>query len=297
MARFGLEAPLESRPLVVDLVDVDSEKWALLAQARGMPLRWVYGREARTLRAFEATLAARAVTTLVINDRERDSLLTIAPHARVTVLSNGIDLEGFAPADPPTRAPTVIFCGVMNYYPNEQGVMWFAANVWPRVRAKRPDARFLVVGAHPTRAVQQLAAHDSSIEVTGSVPSVQPYLHRSAVSVAPLFLARGLQNKALEALAAGLPVVATPAVIEGLPPRVRPACERAESPDDFATAVVRLLAITPDERRLVAARAPLSEMTWAHCLRPLEGLLRHAAAQRNPGDTAIRATERTRLIL
>jgi sugar transferase (PEP-CTERM/EpsH1 system associated) len=285
MARFALEPPLDALPLVLDMVDVDSAKWTeLAARARG-PRRWIYEREAATLRTFEATATARARVTLVVNDRERQILVAIAPDARIAVVPNGVEMDVFRSPEPPAADPRVIFCGVMDYAPNEEGVSWFAHQVWPKVRAARPDARFIVVGSRPTRAVRALPSHDASIEVVGGVPSVQPYLWRSSVAVAPLRLARGIQNKVLEALAAGLPVVVTPAVCEGLPAEAMPGCTSALDPSEFAKSVVRLLDLTPAQRRQQAALADLSRLSWRERLAPVEAVLQQAAAKGTSGLT------------
>jgi len=280
MARFALQTPLSDRPFVLDLVDVDSAKWAQLATVTDVWHRWLYRREAATLRDFEVRATERAEITLVVNDQERDRLRQIAPHARTAVVMNGIDLQAFRSPEPPVNAPVVIFCGVMNYYPNDEGVRWFAHEVWPRVRARRPDARFLVVGASPRPAIRALSAKDPSIEIVGQVPEVQPYLWRSAVSVAPLRLARGLQNKVLEALAAGLPTVTARAVWDGLPVDVQPGCLAADDPVAFADAVVNLLDRSPAGRREIAGAARLDRLSWSERLSGLEAILRDAAARR-----------------
>lgn len=277
MARFAFEPPLDGLPVVLDMVDVDSVKWEQLASVSRGLFRWVYRREARTLRAFEATAAARARVTLVVSERERLALQAIAPQARVVVVPAGVELETYRPPDRPTDARTVIFCGVMNYEPNQRGVSWFAAEVWPRVRSVFPDARFSIVGSSPTRDVKELASRDPSIDVVGRVASVQPYLWKSAVSVAPLHLALGVQTKVLEALAAGLPVVVTPTVLNGLPPEAQRGCVTASDPAAFAQSVIQLLALSPHERRQRAAAASLESLRWSEQLRDLEAILRAAS--------------------
>lgn len=277
MTRFALQSPLAELPLVIDMVDVDSAKWRLLAARTRGPLRWVYRREARTLQLFEAEASRMASATLVVNERERDTLARIAPGANVRVLQNGVDVDSFRPTTPPSADPVVIFCGVMNYYPNEEGVLWFSNEVWPKIRAARPDAQFLVVGSSPTRAIRQLAQPDSSIRIEGSVPAVQPYLHRAAVSVAPLRLARGVQTKVIEALAAGLPVVVTPIVSDGLPAEALPGCVMSlEDPSHFAQGVLQLLELSPETRRQRAASARLDSLTWSQHTGALKDILETA---------------------
>jgi sugar transferase (PEP-CTERM/EpsH1 system associated) len=277
MARFALEPPLDRYPFVLDMVDVDSEKWAGLARTARAPLCWIYAREARLLAGFEAHAARRAHATLVVNERERTSLARIAPEADIHVVPNGVDLDAFRPKDPPSAEARVVFCGVMSYPPNEQGSLWLAREVWPLVRARRPDARLGLVGADPTQAVRRLALDDPSIEVTGTVPDVRPHLWRAAVAAAPLLTARGLQNKVLEALAAGLPCVTTPAVFEGLPPEVAPGCYVAAAPAAFADALCDLLACPPDARRSRALQAELAALAWPARLAPILGMIEGAA--------------------
>ena len=279
MARFALQPPLDRRPFVLDMVDVDSEKWRLLAARSRWPLRWIYRREAETLGRFEALAAARAAATLVVNDREGALLGQRAPSATIHVMESGIDLDRYAPPGPPEARPTVVFTGVMNYAPNVQGMQWFARQVWPQVRVACPDARLRIVGASPTAAVTALGRRDPSIDVTGAVETIQPSLWQAALAIAPLHLARGLQNKVLEALAAGLPVVVTAAVFEGLPQSARAGCRRADDAASFAAAVIELLQRSPDERRREAARADLSDLSWDVRLRPLHEILRGACVE------------------
>jgi sugar transferase (PEP-CTERM/EpsH1 system associated) len=289
MARFALEQPLTGIPFVLDFVDVDSAKWQRMAAQSGVPKNWIYRREARTLGAFERRAALAARAALVVNEREAEELRALAPEANVQVLQNGIDIEAFAPRSetPSPRPPqasgprpqaTVVFCGVMDYAPNVEGVNWFAKHVWPAVRARVPAARFLIVGARPSPAIRALARQDASIVVTGAVERVQPYLWSAAAAIAPLHLAQGVQNKVLEAVAAGLPVVVTGAVAEGLPGAVAPACVVADDAASFGTAVVTLLNSRPEERRLSAGRAALESLTWSQQFSRLETIIRTGAA-------------------
>jgi sugar transferase (PEP-CTERM/EpsH1 system associated) len=280
MARLLFDASLEGIPAIVDFVDVDSEKWRDLAQVTPPPRRWIYRRERRVLARFEAAAAMHAHGSVVVNEREAASLRALAPRARVHVVQNGIDLSTFRCDAEPTAGATVIFCGVMNYAPNEQGAVWLAESVWPIVRHQRPDARLFLVGANPTPRLRSLAGADRSISVTGTVPDVRPFLRQSAVAAAPLLTARGIQNKVLEAIASGLPTVVTPAVSAGLPMEAAAACRVAGETEPFAAAILDLLNRAPAERRAIALRANLSALSWSERLAPLADLLDEAAAPR-----------------
>lgn len=276
MARLTVDGALKHLPSVLDMVDVDSAKWAALSATAAMPMRWIYAREARLMREFEIRACRHSKTTLVVNQREQATLQTMVPDASIVAVENGIDVHYFTPPGGPSARPRVVFCGVMDYAPNVEGVRWFGRDIWPRVRNAVPDATFTIVGARPTRVVQALAA-GGGIEVTGAVDDVRPYLWDAAVSVAPLLTARGLQNKVLEALAAGLPVVTTAAVAEGLPAAALPGCEVANDAQTFAGALATLLAASADERRARSAKASLTGMAWESKLAPVAPILVEAA--------------------
>jgi len=281
MARLTLQPPLAGLPFVVDLVDVDSLKWRALAASQYPPLAWIYGREATCLATFEAASAGRAVTTLVVNDREAVALKKIAPDASVTVVPSGVEYEYWRPKDPPGEREDVVFCGIMNYRPNEEGAEWLAREVWPLVRRRRPSARLRLVGAQPTRRVRNIPSIDSSIAVTGAVPDVRPFLWGAAVAVAPLHLSRGIQNKVLEAVAAGVPAVITSAVAAGLPAEIHNAVWVADDPGAFAEAIVQGLEFPPSARRARAMTADLEALSWERRLAPLIEILT-AAARAHP---------------
>jgi sugar transferase (PEP-CTERM/EpsH1 system associated) len=279
VAPLALLPSLGGVPLVLDMVDVDSAKWTALSKTSLPPLSWIYRREARCLSAFERDICGRAVSTWVVTARERDTLASIAPGATIEVVPNGVD-AGHLKRPEPSEAPNpaVVFCGVMNYGPNVDGVAWLVRHVWPLVRKQLPAARFQIVGSHPDRTVRALADPMLGVEVTGEVPDVRPYLWGGAVGVAPLLVARGVQNKVLEAVAAGLPAVVTPVVSDGLPDEVKSAVQSAIDPADFAAALVQLLQLTAPERRAIAARANLEGLSWPHRLARVRNLLTTAAS-------------------
>lgn len=285
MARFALDAPLRSLPCVLDMVDVDSEKWRALALTSTLPWRWIYAREARVLREFEAEAAARAAVTVVVNAREKHALDATVPSASVVVVENGVDVEFFRPRAAPAPARNIVFCGVMDYTPNVDGVLWFVRHVWPAVRSSYAEARFVVVGARPVEAIRRLA-RSPGIVVSGSVPDVRPYLWDGAVSIAPLAVSRGLQNKVLEALAAGLPVLATGVVRDGLPDVVRPGCRFADTPPEWIDALLLLLREAPEERRRMSERANLLELSWDARLAAIPRLLADAAGGSHYGRSS-----------
>ena len=155
MARFALQPPLDSIPLVLDFVDVDSQKWRDMAAASRPPLSWIYAREAATLGAFEARAAKRAVAALVVNGREATVARGLAPDANVRVLNNGIEIARLQPPAAPADSARVVFCGVMNYAPNDEGMQWFVRQVWPFDPAAGPTPRSRLSGSDPTAALKR----------------------------------------------------------------------------------------------------------------------------------------------
>lgn len=214
MAQYAQAADLPpGQPLLVDFVDVDSEKWAQYATQRRWPMSWVYAREGRCLLMYERALARRATRSFFVADKESELFRRLAPEnaAQVVTMGNGVDADFFSP-DPAGHSPfaanelPVVFTGAMDYWPNIDAVTWFAREVLPGLRARWPQLKFVVVGRNPPPAIQTLAS--DAIRVTGTVPDVRPYLQYAQVVVAPMRLARGVQNKVLEAMAMGRPVVA-----------------------------------------------------------------------------------------
>lgn len=236
-----------SGPVVMDFVDVDSAKFAAYADATGNPLmRRLFAREARLLADYEASLARRADASLFVSPAEAALFRDRSGNARVHALENGIDTARFdpqgdfapLPADPD---PLLVFTGQMDYRPNIDAVAWFARQVLPLVRQQHPDVRFAIVGRAPTRDVSALAALPG-VAVTGEVPDIRPWLAAAAVVVAPLLLARGVQNKLLEAMAMARPVVASVAAAEGIDADPARHLRVVDGAAATATAIAALLA-------------------------------------------------------
>jgi len=279
MAQYvaGADAP---RTVLIDFVDVDSAKWVQYADSRWWPLSWVYRREGSRLLAFERAAADRATRAFFVTDAEADLFRRLAPGCvgRIETIGNGVDTEQYAPSEAlpsPFAAGSlpVVFTGAMDYWPNVDGVRWFAEEVLPRVLDALPSAHFTIVGMRPTAAVKALAS--AHVTVTGTVPDVRPYLQHAAVVVAPLRVARGIQNKILEAMAMARPVVATDACGAGIDAVNGRHFVTAHDAATMADAVVSLLRDGEAARMMGnAARARIvARYTWAAQLRLLEEAL------------------------
>ena len=269
---------------VMQFAELDSDKWLQLSRKSSFPRSWIYRREADLLLRFERSLARAVDLSLVVSPLERDLFRERIPGVEPLVVENGVDSDYFRPSPNPSREEAVLFTGVMNYPPNVQGVLRFARQVWPQVRRARPQARFFVVGSEPVRAVRALHGKEG-IHVTGRVPDTRPWFDRSRAAVAPLWVARGIQNKVLEAMAMALPVVATPAAFGGIDAEPGRHLLVAEEPDRFARLVVRLLARPEEAARIgAAAREQVRRRySWEHILGGLEAILRERISSTSPG--------------
>ena len=255
-------------PLVMDFVDVDSDKWMQYAGVSRFPFSAVYRREGRCLRQYETRICERAACAVVSTEREASLLREISPAVPIHAIPNGVDTDYFNPAVvPPQRTlPSIIFTGDMSYFPNQEAVAYFARKVFPLIRQSIKDARFLIVGRNPNREVQQLQ-NIQGVEVTGFVPDVRTYLAKAHVAVAPFSIAAGIQNKILEAMAYGLPVVATSRALQGLSPEIAPLVAVADAPAEMAAAVLVLLR-NPQKEHLGRERVKV-EYSWDNSLKRL----------------------------
>jgi len=230
--------------VLVDFVDADAEKWRAFAERTSGPMHLVYAAEFRNLVRYEAAALAAADAGIMVSETERGLQAGFAPAyaGKLHVIANGVDTDFFKP--PANNAPQsqdIVFTGTMDYLPNIDAVTWFAREIFPRVRSQFPDAPFRIVGAKPTAEVLALAKLPG-VEVTGAVPDVRPYLFNAAVIVAPLRIARGIQNKVLEGMAAARPTVCTPEALDGIEAKVGSDVLVASTPEDFAQTVIDVLA-------------------------------------------------------
>ena len=260
---------------VMDFVDVDSEKFRAYAERGPLPLRWLYGREARLLSGFERAVAARADYSLFVSEDEAALFRQMSGlgQDKVITIENGIDLDYLQPKPRTQDRRLIVFTGQMDYPPNVEAVTSFATQVFPAIRDACPDARFAIVGRHPTAAVQALAQRPG-VEVTGAVPDIRPWLVDASLVVAPLKIARGIQNKVLEAMAMARAVVASPAAAQGIDAENGREIVVAP-PAAMASAVAALLADPAAADQIgKAARARMeTRYRWEERLRPLKGLL------------------------
>jgi len=270
----------DSVPRLMHFIDLDSDKWRQYAESRRFPMSWIYRREERTLLRFETRIARSFNESIVCTRAEKELFDRRIPGAPCMVLRNGVDLEYFHPAKRAPEPGRLVFTGVMNYLPNVDGCLHFAEEVLPLVRRRHPDARFTIVGAKPEPEIAALAARDG-IEVTGFVDDVRDMLGRAAVAVAPLRIARGIQNKMLEAMAMGIPVVCTTSAARGVGGESGRHYLLADDPADQADAIDSILS-DPERARALseAGRAYVERhFAWERVLARLDALIARVTAE------------------
>jgi sugar transferase (PEP-CTERM/EpsH1 system associated) len=273
---------------VVDMVDIDSDKWRQYAGHTRPPWRQIYTREGRTLLDLERQMARRYGATLFVSAHEAAMFRTMAPEsaARIDHVNNGVDVAYFDPAlaqaSPFAAGETpIVFTGAMDYWPNVDAVQWFAHEIMPLIVRQLPAATFVIVGSNPGEDVKKLAALPR-VAVTGRVADIRPYLAHAAACVVPLRIARGVQNKVLEAMAMARPVIATPQATQGVAARDGRDLLVADSAADFAAKTLAVLAgqqagLGPRGRDFV-----LAEHTWPRALAALDAILDRVAGSGAP---------------
>ena len=268
---------LDQTRRVMDFVDIDSDKWRQYAATKSWPLSWLYRREGERLLAWERKVAAAFAASLFVSATEAADFRALAPESatRIGYYNNGVDADYFSPDraydDPyPAGVAAIAFTGAMDYWPNMDAVDWYAREVLPGLRASRPDLLFAIVGSRPPPRVRALAALPGVL-VSGRVDDVRPWLAHARVVVAPLRIARGIQNKVLEGMAMARTVVATPQALEGIGARVGEEVRRAASASDLARETLAALD-GPDLGPAARARV-LNDFAWDSTLARVDRLL------------------------
>lgn len=251
-----------------DMVDVDSDKWKQYAAGKSGIEKWIYEREGRKLLDFERKVAAEYDVTFFVSEYEAELFRALSPTtaSKVRVMRNGVDAKFFDHKSRyenpyPSDLEPIVLTGTMDYWPNVDAAKWFVRNVLGRLREERPKAVFYVVGANPTPDVLALS-EDEAVRVTGTVPDIRPYIAHARVVVAPLQIARGVQNKVLEGMAMAKPVIASPKALEGIEAEPGHDLLIAKTPDEFVGTVIRVLKQGAGDIGKRARARVLSDYSW-----------------------------------
>lgn len=279
MAQY-LEPAAPARPRIVDLCDADSVKWRQYAERRAGPMAWVYAREARRLGELEQRIIGDMDASFAISAAEAAALNSKSD--KLHWFGNGVDADYFDPSNYVDCAPKadLVFVGAMDYWANIDAVTWFVHDVWPQIRDRNPELRFAIVGARPANDVLALE-REEGVEVTGRVDDVRPWLAQARMVVAPMRIARGVQNKVLEAMAMGKAVIATADAAEGLDVDADRDLIIANDADDFARAVLDLADGAQKAAAIGAAarRRILDDYTWLKQLARFDAVLGQVLAR------------------
>lgn len=237
---------IQGIPRLLDMVDADSAKWEQYGRSAGWPFSWLWRQEARRLALYEEKMASEFDSTFLCTDAETSELRQRCPGAMVETLAHPIDTDYFDPERVPVPSevgalqPYVVFTGWMDYFPNADAVEYFSSEILPLLRRELPDLRFVIAGGNPTSSVRGLAKRPG-VHFTGYVPDLRPYLRGAMAAVAPFRIARGIQNKVLEALSMGLPVALTERAAVGVPEELRPLLMIEDDPHEFAARLIERL--------------------------------------------------------
>ena len=261
-------------PKIPDFGDMDSQKWLIYRQFKPFPLSTGYWLEGRKMLAAEKSLAGRFDLCTCTTLAELETLRQFGVPTHSDWFPNGVDSEFFSPGDASYDADAISFVGRMDYFPNQQAMMFFCDHVFPRIREKRPAATLTIIGAEPSAEIQRLAAREGVI-VTGTVPDVRHYVRRSAVSVAPLKIARGTQNKIIECMAMGVPVVTSPEAAGGVDAVAGEHLLVAESPEKYAEALLLLMSDRAVRHRFAATGRQRVEThhSWTNSMAKLDRII------------------------
>ena len=266
-------------PKILDFGDMDSQKWLEYAHYKPWPLSMGYQIEGHKMLAAERHLAPRFDLCTTTTRAEWQTLEDYGTGARTDWFPNGVDTGYFSPTDGRYDADTISFIGRMDYYPNQECMARFCKQVWPILKSRRQAMKLLIVGADPSPEMRALADLPG-VTVTGSVPDVRPYVRGSALMVAPLAIARGTQNKILEAMALAVPVVTGTAAAGGVDAEAQTHFLVADEPQTVADAVLRIVESPAERARLAQSGRDrmLSHHAWPRSMQRLDGIIERCVA-------------------
>ena len=251
MAQYVEHSRASETPMLVDFVDMDSHKWTQYAPNHTRPMSWLSRREWLRLLAYKRAIAAKAKHAFFVSAKEVALFQSMTPESmsKVDAMGSGVDADFFSPsvdrtspfADDANSSGefVLVFTGAMDSWPNIDAVTWSAKDILPRLLVEQPQIHFYIVGRSPAEEVLALAT--GHVVVTGTVPDVRRYLQHAALAVAPLRVARGLQNKILEAMAMARPVIGSKSCVDALAVRAGDEIFAAESAEDFISQISALL--------------------------------------------------------
>lgn len=276
-------------PKILDFGDMDSQKWLEYANYKPWPLSWGYTLEGTKVLWAEKRLARKFDLCTATTRAERETLDGYGTGALTDWFPNGVDAQFFAPMHEPYDADTISFIGRMDYYPNQECMQRFCDQVWPLLQVRRPNMKLLIVGADPSPEMRRLGERPG-VTVTGSVPDVRPFVRRSAAMVAPLAIARGTQNKILEAMAMGVPVITSSIAAGGVDAVPGEHLRVADSPEQLANAVLEVVQDPLERQRLSVngRQRVLSNHDWAQSMKRMDAIIAQCRARVSRTITATR---------
>jgi sugar transferase (PEP-CTERM/EpsH1 system associated) len=267
---------LRNIPKVIDFVDVDSEKWVQYAQYSKFPVAPIYRSEGERLRKYEKLIAETFQHCFCVSEKEAEDFQRfVGPCPTISSVSNGVDHNFFKPSSEGYDSTSLVFTGAMDYFANVEAMLYFTREIYPQIHKEIPESTLYIVGSNPSKDILKLAEKYPNIIVTGHVDRVQPYVLKSAVFVAPMRIARGIQNKILEAMAMGVPVVTTSLGFEGIKAVPGNDLFVEDTPQRFAAQVLQLMQ-DEDLRKTIARNAQKvveENYRWDKNLEKLEDIL------------------------
>ncbi|WNO60695.1 TIGR03087 family PEP-CTERM/XrtA system glycosyltransferase [Rheinheimera sp. MMS21-TC3] len=277
MAQYVEQDQFTDLNRIIDFVDIDSDKWQQYASKNTGIKRWFYQREARLLQQYEQHICQSFTKSLFVSNDEAEAFRQLMPKSlvdKIQSLLNGVDTDFFKPDSELTATETklpkqfIVFTGAMDYWANIDAVIWFSQQVWPSLKAKYSELEFVIVGGKPSAEVRNLTLVDG-IKVTGRVVDVRPYIQHSLFAVAPMLIARGIQNKVLEAMAMNKAVICTSMAMEGINAPKETGAIVVDGKQEFIAACLNQL---KQPQPQLSRQWILDHFTWPNTLKQLLNL-------------------------